>query len=420
MKKLSILLIFIFAIYAQDISSIGQKDKNEINSGLGLAWIDGEPYYSFSISPDLSFGNFGVGVNLELFFDKEGELRTDMYDSGASWLRIIRYIRYGYKGDTFYSRIGSIDNGMLGNGFLMFHYNNASNYDNRKMGLELDIDFEDFGFESIYTNFGRAEIFGLRGYYRPLAQMDIPVVKTVEVGVSYITDMNPNPNDTTGLKDENLSAFGIDIGFYPFKTDMFKWKVYFDYAKYADYGSGTALGTSFMMPNLLGGNLQLGLKYERRLITDQFIPSLFNMSYELIREKTGGSNALDFAKSVNGNFGELAINIFNALIIKGNYFKPDGTSNQGVFFSDLSLPELSESFQFGARYSKINLDGVEGLFTLDENSVAEVEFGYALNSFLYLTTIYRVNWVAEEDDLGNVEYKSQKTIIPQLSFKYSF
>jgi hypothetical protein len=419
MKKLAFLFALVFTFYSQDISSIGDKDKNEINSGLGLAWIDGEPFYSFSISPDLSFGNFGVGVNIELFFNKDGDLRTDMYDSGASWLRIIRYIRYGYKGDTFYSRFGSIDNGMLGNGFLMFHYNNASNYENRKMGIVFDIDFENYGFESIYSNFGRPEILGLRGYYRPLAEQEIPVVNTLEVGFSYITDMNANPNDTTGFKDDNISAFGFDIGFYPFKTDIFKWKVYFDYAKYSSFGSGTALGTSFMMPNLLGGNLQLGVKYERRLINDQFIPSLFNMSYELVREK-GASAALRDASSVNGNFGELAINVFNAVIIKGNYFKPDGSNNEGVFYSDVNLPELSESFQFSARYSKIQLDGLNDLFNLDERSVAEIEFGYALNTFLYLTTIYRVNWVSEENDLGDVIYKSQKTIIPQLSFKYSF
>ena len=184
---LTVLFTFSY-LFSQDIME--EDEMNQFQGGLGVTWIDGQSYTTFSISPDLSFGNFGVGLNIELLFNNEGgfEFRKQGWDKGAGILRAIRYLRYGWKHNPVYVRVGTLDNATLGHGFLMWHYTNESNYDARKIGLEFDLDFERFGFESVYSNFGYLEIAGGRLYYRPLYGLKIPVIKNLEFGATYITD----------------------------------------------------------------------------------------------------------------------------------------------------------------------------------------------------------------------------------------
>jgi hypothetical protein len=279
MKNFLITLILFASLSAQNMSQIGSgEDKNVFEGGLGVASINGKTYTTFTLSPEFSFGKIGVGLNLELMFDNEGgfEFRDDMYKNGAGWLRVVRYVRYGRKGDGMFARLGTIDNGVLGNGFLMFHYNNASNYDERKIGLQFDYDFEDFGFETIYSNFGRPEIFGLRGYYRPLTESSIPILNTLELGATLITDSYNkkfNSADST-FSDDNITAFGLDIGVMVLDYDYLKSKLYFDLGSISNHGSGSALGTSFIIPEVLG-LFEFGAKYELRWLGDGFAPNLF-------------------------------------------------------------------------------------------------------------------------------------------------
>lgn len=75
----------------------------------------------------------------------------------------------------------------------MQHYNNSPTYDNRRIGLVADIDFGKFGIESIMGSFSPAGVFGFRAYVRPLqfsSAADIPILGNLEVGASYVTDLN--------------------------------------------------------------------------------------------------------------------------------------------------------------------------------------------------------------------------------------
>ena len=68
----------------------------------------------------------------------------------------------------FLLRLGALDYYTLGHGSIMYQYNNCPSYDSRKIGLVLDIDFGNFGFESIYSRFAEAGVMGIRGYVSPL------------------------------------------------------------------------------------------------------------------------------------------------------------------------------------------------------------------------------------------------------------
>jgi hypothetical protein len=436
MKRLILVFFLTLILVGQDISSMGKKkDKNAIDAGIGMTFIDGKSYTTFNISPDLSFGKWGFGLNVELMFDNaEGfEFRKDQYEGGAGWLRLIRYIRYGQKGSDVYARVGSIDNGVLGNGFLMNHYTNAADLDNQKIGLVLDLDFEDFGFESMYTNVNKPEILGFRGYYRPFSKLKIPVLSSLEIGGTYTTDLNSNPNkqiivsatnDST-VNTNNIAMFGADLGLHLIKTDFFRWKVYYDFGKIVDYGSGQAIGTSMIVPKI-GGLLEMGAKYERRMLGDEFAPVLFNTMYDKQKSQVSIHQYIASQKEISGNFFELSASLLNTVFLTGQWQKLDepenteGKTENGTFFADLTVA-ADIPFELSGRFVKTGIDGL-GDLGLDEKALAEIELGYQINTFIFASFVYQYTWAEDldEDGKGTGKYKSQKRMIPQISFRYNF
>ena len=47
-----------------------------MTGGLGINWIDGEPYYRVSFRPEVSFSQVGIGLDLNLDFDSQGKLEN--------------------------------------------------------------------------------------------------------------------------------------------------------------------------------------------------------------------------------------------------------------------------------------------------------------------------------------------------------
>src|SRR5690606_12226667 len=228
MKKLFVIIALIFLSvnsYSQ-YNGFPRPGQGEIAGGLGLNWIDGDLYYSFRFRPEISFMNFGVGLDLRLDFDSEGNLRKENFNEFADYLSIIRYVRYGLKNDPLFIKLGAIDWYTLGHGTIMYRYNNNPGFDNQNRGLVADIDFGQFGFESIYSRFGEAGVVGIRGFVKPLQFTEmaaIPVIGNLEVGATYAADYNENAGVINGfMNDQNnfvpvrdegaINIIGLDIG----------------------------------------------------------------------------------------------------------------------------------------------------------------------------------------------------------------
>ena len=406
-------VMFTFSyLFSQDIME--EDEINQFQGGLGVTWIDGQSYTTFSISPDLSFGNFGVGLNIELLFNNEGgfEFRKQGWDKGAGILRAIRYLRYGWKHNPVYVRVGTLDNATLGHGFLMWHYTNESNYDARKIGLEFDLDFERFGFESVYSNFGYLEIAGGRLYYRPLYGLKIPVIKNLEFGATYITD--ESEEDENGIGG-GISAWGLDVGLPVIQSDLFYTTIYYDFAKINNFGKGSAAGVEFGFPNVIG-ILKLSAKLEKRFMGDEFLPSYFNALYELERELDKKSQ-LALAEKTEGIFGQLAASILGKLKIIGSYQHLNGVHNSGQLHFETRLSELIPSIRLRATYDKIGIETFDDVRTLDYRSVATGEIGYKTMQYIMVSMLYRWNWVYNEE---KNEYKPQERVEPRISFIYEF
>jgi hypothetical protein len=432
------LLLFFTLLPAQNKDSFMGEPTNSVNGGVGITFIGDTAYTTFTIAPEFAFGKLGIGLNIELLFNNEDgfKFRKEGWDKGAGAFRMIRYLRWGLKGDPFYTRIGSLQSATLGNGFIMGYYSNESSYDRRKIGLELDMDFGIFGLESMTSNLGNIfEIVGGRLFVRPLHTTEIPVLENLEVGGTYVTDLNPDNDKDT---NDGVYEWGADLTIPIIKMDIFNWKIYSDYAKINNYGSGTAFGTLVSVPNIIGA-FGIYAKMEKRFLGDRFLPNYFNTLYEIDRRDKPAAfyfpdddaysgyymtkqDYLALAQKTEGIFGELAGQVLGKIRLAGSYQHIQNTTGGGIMHLEAKSNDLIPGVRLMWTYDKIGIDDFEDARTLDSRSVAVGEIGYKAYPFLYVTLQYRWYWVPVKDEITGevISYKGEERFQPGISFSMTF
>ncbi len=482
MKKLiiilSVLLIGIQTGHSQ-WSGYSSTTGSEMDAGLGMTWIDDQAYYAISFQPDISIGKFGIGLNLSLLYNTEtGKIRSEDWDSNYDYWRIIRYLRYGFKGDPFYAKVGALDAARIGHGFILNFYNNQINYDNRKLGLSFDADFGRFGFETMTNNLGRMEVIGGRLYYRPLYEGRIPIARKMAIGASYIADVDPDEDTNT---DDNTAIWGVDIEFPLLKTDILSMLLYADHAaminpenqhdmytmlydmaglesegEWSNEGKGSGQTIGFRTDfSVLFNWLAMSVTVERRFLGEGFMGSYFGPFYEVLRYATvdelvrfykdAGGKPIDSAeldqvlpyvgnmritqKSLlpllnekrNGWFGALDFNFFNLVQARGSYQKIDDMASSGMLHLAAGLTQNVPFFDIEASYDKRNLAKAKDIFTLDYRSVARVGVGYKIKPYLLLYMDYIWNFYWDDNaNSGQGAYVPQERVQPRLALRFPF
>jgi len=439
------LLTMIISSYGQKKAAAAAKGggtEGVVKGGVGMTWIDGEAYYLVSLAPEIAFGKWGVGLDLNLHVSsKDQKIRKADFDETYDYIRIIRYIRYGTKGEEIYARVGSLDYARLGHGFILYNYKNSPSFDNRKVGAEFDLDFGKWGMETVYGDFAGASVLGMRGYTRPLQftpAASIPVIGNVEVGATFASDVRKDARDTgivirangasfdtTTYDAGSMSIIGIDLGLPLFKLPVADATLYLDYAKIFNYGSGFATGIDFNFSAL--GMIKIFTKFERRFgQTDKFIPAYFDAFYELERYQYTPGNFQSKAKTLEqtispgpGYFGSLLVDVLGTIQMEGSYQKLDLHPTSGILHigtnTGSKIPLISLSAGYDKKYIKNNKD----VFTLDERSLLYAEIGYKPYPFMIVSTLYTWTFAPEKDSDGNVTgYKPQKRITPKVSFVF--
>jgi len=417
-------------------------NQGNVAGGLGLVWIDGQPCYAVHFRPEIGFANFGVGLDLNLEFTSEGNLRKENFNEFSDYLSIIRYVRYGYKKDNVYVRLGALDYATLGHGSIMYMYNNSPTYDVRKIGLEFDLDFDVFGFESVYGRFGESGVAGLRGYVRPLklGGSEIPIINNLEVGATFATDFNKYATVLNGTYDHSTNQFniskdngamkiiGFDIGLPIGLSNFVTLTPYFDFAKIVDFGSGTSAGLMLDLNGL--GLVSVRAKLERRWNGENYLPSYFNSMYEIQRFSLDTSSGTFFSKAAgldafkdvgNGYYGEILVRILNTFDIIGSYQRLDDHPTSGILHLMADVSPKDGSYVARAGYDKVNILDEKDLFTLDDRSYLYTEAGYKPYPYLLVSLVYQWTFAPVRDsDNRVIEFKPQKKIEPRVSFIYPF
>jgi hypothetical protein len=412
------------------------QNQQTITGGVGMTIIDGKPYYLFHLTPELSFGKIGIGLAINVRVGEDGNVRHEDFKDAYSYLRLIRYVRYGTKHEPWYARVGALDYSRLGHGSIMYMYRNAASYDLRKVGVEFDADFQKIGFESMYSDIAGRGVLGLRGYTRPLQFTDaapIPIIGGLETGVTFASDLNANANQSWGdvqgsIRNAQgsgaLSIVGADIGFPLLSYEIVHSTLYADYAKILTYGSGAAVGINLELRGL--GLLTFDAKYERRFVGNEFLPSYFDAFYERDRYQVLDTTrfvskvqTLKGVQAFEGYFGEVLISILNTFNIVGGYQAPIGQPNAGTLHLELETLTALPGILLNGGYDKKN---VGSIFKLDNNSLLYAQVGYQPLPYLLVSVLYQWTFTEVRDELtGKVTgYEPQKRIEPRVGFVVHF
>ena len=190
--------------------------------GLGFGKIGGDIYASTTIATDFSIGPVGLGLQLPLNLlvdndptsncpppgtpcDREHKtyfnvLRKRDWDEPSSFLKLIRYVRYGQKRDPLHFIVGQLWGATIGHGTLVNRYANNLSLDHPKSGMVLDLNSTFVGVETLVDSFANPTLFGGRAYVRPFG--DTMVLRGFAIGASLVADriapltLQPGPAGT--------------------------------------------------------------------------------------------------------------------------------------------------------------------------------------------------------------------------------
>jgi len=388
---------------------------------------ESETWNSLGFQPDLALGPFGIGFDLTVRFKLmpdsdtaleiyQGDWVPDYDDSDKGILDLylpkIMYVRYGYRGDPLFAKLGSIDDLTLGNGFIVGEYSNTRFLPSQRIfGLDIGLDgalfkFPYVGIELLTGNLARFDVFGGRIFARPLVNTEIPVLKNLQVGATLAVDTG-----VAGLVTEAfdpVTVYGTDL-FLPLITSKA-----FPLATFAELAFEPNSSTGFMIG--AGGRLISIITYaaQLRILGAGFTPVYFDANYDLFRKekanlmeatvtgegfagwlaKAGASlfeDKLYFSVSVDGPFKEeptaasdnsaeyphlrgvigMAEGIVGGFFVSGSYDKYFLGKDNG-FFSDLVDPNnavITAAFNYKTGAAVFTL-----LYNLSYNPAAENGF----------------------------------------------
>ena len=377
-----------------------------LTSGLyggGLTFINGDAYVRLQLQPDIPLGKVGIGLDLILLYNPYAEgdepqlLAEDgeAWNSPSTWLRLIRYVRYGQPYDPFHFRFGELDYLTIGHGSIMSGY---SNYDRRGLRLNLRNAENRLGIETMMNDIGNPTIFGGRGFYRPFQREENNNLLTrFELGATYLTDINPNLQENG---EDPLTAIGLDVGFPIVETSTFRLDLYDDIAFLNTLlEENTQTEIVFTEENSVSTNLAWGnavgvgfsfthtlFKVEYRTFGDGYIPSVFDYTYESAKSLAPEPNMPQFlgleanTEPRRGFFSQVIWHPLPQIHFMGTF--EDYTNTEPQLYMAVTESGLVPRFSVRAFYTKRDIgEGGEtnffgDMFDLDEKSAFSVEVRY--------------------------------------------
>lgn len=304
-----LLALFAIPLSADELASIPDFG---FGIGLGTETLLDDPtaplsasneystWQTLSFKPDLKLGKFGVGLDLTVHFNIDLSTDSNGVDfylpdwvperAGMSFLELylpkIQYLSWGEKGEPLYVKFGSFDDGTLGNGFIMGNYRNTAFMPaNRFFGAALDIDgalfkFPWVGLETFAGNVSRLDLIGARIFVRPIIGMDLPIIKNLQVGTTFVADREPNIYDDDETNDDLGPAivYGADFRLPVLNNALVSLVTFGDYVLQGeDARWGGMLGAGGRFLSFLTYGAQL------RILGPDFIPTYFDAQYDLFR-----------------------------------------------------------------------------------------------------------------------------------------
>ena len=201
------LMIFIASSFTQETSSV-------FTGSFGSVTLGDEIYNHFSLRPEISSGNLGLGLDFYFYFDDEGNLHRDNWDfsnSENSFKTIvdkIHYIRWGTPIDDFYFRFGALNKVSLGHGSLVNNYSNVTDFPNyRRKGFTFN-----YKFSKVLLKFVHSDFKEFRSPSLLALSVDFEYVDKLNLNLTLVTD----GNQQKGLIDSDEDGYPDYMDDYPY------------------------------------------------------------------------------------------------------------------------------------------------------------------------------------------------------------
>jgi hypothetical protein len=382
-----------------------------LSIGIGAETIDDVMWQTFKLSPDIAIGKFGIGLELTLHYQFEGDppiLGEDWVPTGDEsfldvYLPKFKYIRYGFKGDPLYAQFGSIEYAILGNGFIMGGYDNTlflpQDQDRKVFGLSLDLDgalfnFPYVGIETFVGNLSQFDVLGTRLYVRPLTFTEVPIIKGLQVGGTLAMDRKPQlyadpPDDSV----DPVVLYGADLTLPILTSAMLSLATFADVAFLqntlgpGNKGKGEMVGFGGRLVGVINYGAQI------RVLGEDFIPTYFDTGYDLYRKDKYDAVQAENIDSYLGWLGSLGFSFLDdTLVFNATVDGPVGDPGTNTY---LDWPHLYAVFILGegiipnismeAQFDKRSLLDSNVEFFEDAAIGARINYsiGAAVLSFVY-------------------------------------
>jgi hypothetical protein len=292
---------------------LGVQTFNEKDAAAGTPTTT---YQSIGLSPDISFGNFGIGLAIAIDYRFAGPSSTleirrgdwipqksvggvlvddvSFQSLAGLYLPKIAYVRWGEKGDPLFLKLGSFNDATLGDGFIVGNYENTLFLPGeRHFGFQGDLDgnlfkFPYVGAETFVGNVAQMDVMGGRVYVRPLASLSIPILNHLAIGFTGVVDTQPYFNTVSATSPaagapataSPVGVFGGDIQLpLVYMKDVFSLVSFADVATIQGKSWGGMMGVGGKLINIFTYGAQL------RALGPNFIPVYFSSTYDLTRDQ---------------------------------------------------------------------------------------------------------------------------------------
>ena len=415
--------LFVGLLILCTLGATAQEGLGDMDFGLGLsigAQSFPDPnaagtitYQSLSMTPDLALGKFGIGLEVTLNYRFTGgdgndfEIRAEDWipDAETNFLELylpkLRYVRWGLKGDPLYVKLGSFEDGILGNGFILGGYANTQYLPGRRIfGMSLDVDGQLFGFpyvgiETFAGNLAAFDLIGGRLFVRPLAGTGIPVFENLQIGGTAVADLDPFyfadkesqisniPNLPTATTAEvpNVFIWGVDMRLPILSNPVISLAAFGDFVMQRE-NSGWMVGAGGRLFGIMTYGAQL------RGLGENFIPVYFDSAYDLYRPlkyATYSGNPNFAIGSYLGWFATAGFVLFDELFtfnaaLDGPFEVATETFKQPHLNASIVVGEgLLGGFSFEASYDKKGIGSWEDLIS-PTDSVIGARLNYRIES----------------------------------------
>ena len=321
--------------------------------------------------------------------EQDGVIRREDWDEFSDYLRIIRYVEYGYPHEPLHARIGELGPVHLGHGTIVNGYYNVITPDLYQLGIWGHVNTPFGGGGLLLDNVAAPSIFGTRLYARPVAFFDRQSWWTrLAVGTSLVVDADApyrlaldgagevvvDPTRQPVVEEDRAATWlGFDVELNLIQHDWFQLTPYSDLNLHINTGGvGWHDGVLVGMAPLDALRLQARLEY--RLVGEGYLPDYIGPLYEVERYQFAGwhqglpAPKLRVAASrtggaVHGVYGQLGGDILGIVALSGSLAEYQGPDNGSLWLRAAITP--TDSFQLAAFYIKQNFNSFSEAFDLD-------------------------------------------------------